>query len=369
MATRKTTKGCSKKRPDYVKFAFIVVLCFLSGAFSYGVLDLIFSKKQNFAEISIPQENTQNSPKMQIKNEKVAQNSQKPKQDNKTKNNKNEPKADKNLTAHKKDKNLTLPNSDANSTIFVINRLNLNEDTNTTKSENLKIENKKLSVKKAIDGAKPKLAIIMDDISEAGQVAKIKQLPVAVTPSIFPPSAKNPHTPNLSKGFKAFSIHFPLEALKYSDNLKTLKTNSSYEEIEHAVAKLRSDFPNAKFINNHTGSKFTGDENAMKLLIRALYKYDFYFIDSRTIGKTAVGGAVRKFNMRYAYRDIFLDNIDSVAEVRTKLKEAVQVAKKKGYAIAIGHPKKATFQALANSSDILGEVEVVYLDEIYGYYK
>ena len=45
MATKKTTKGRSKKRPDYAKFAFIVVLCFLSGAFSYGVLDLIFSQK------------------------------------------------------------------------------------------------------------------------------------------------------------------------------------------------------------------------------------------------------------------------------------------------------------------------------------
>ena len=367
MATKKTTKGRSKKRPNYAKFAFIVVLCFLSGAFSYGVLDLIFSKKQNLAEVSIPQEKVQNLSKTQIKNEKLSQNSQKPKQDNKPKNNKNEPKADKNLTTHKNDKNLTLAKTDVNSTFFVINKLNL--DKNETKSENLKVENKKLSIKKPFDGKKPKLAIIMDDISEAGQVAKIKKLPVAVTPSIFPPSAKKPHTPNLSKGFKAFSIHLPLEALKYSDNLKTLKTNASYDEIEQAVVKLRKDFPNAKFINNHTGSKFTGDANAMNLLIRALYKYDFYFIDSRTIGKTAVGGAVRKFNMRYAYRDIFLDNIDSVAEVRIKLKEAVQIAKKKGYAIAIGHPKNATFGALANSGDILDEVEVVYLDEIYGYYK
>ena len=42
MAKKKTTKGRKKSRPDYAKIAFIVVLCFLSGAFSYGVLDLIF---------------------------------------------------------------------------------------------------------------------------------------------------------------------------------------------------------------------------------------------------------------------------------------------------------------------------------------
>lgn len=350
MATKKTTKGRSKKRPDYAKFAFIVVLCFLSGAFSYGVLDLIFSKKQNFAEVSIPQEKVQNLPNSQNKNEKTKQISQKPKQ--------NDTKSEANLTF------LTsnipnLQNRPLNSENHALNLEPKQEE----------ISNTTLPIKPPFDGKKPKLAIIMDDISEVGQIAKIKKLPVAVTPSIFPPSAKNPHTPNLSKGFKSFSIHLPLEALNYTDNLKTIKTNASYEEIEQAVAKLRKDFPNAKFINNHTGSKFTGDENAMNLLIRALFRYDFYFVDSRTIGKTAVGGAVRKFNMRYAYRDIFLDNIDSIAEVRTKLKEAVQIAKKKGYAIAIGHPKNATFGALANSGDILDEVEVVYLDEIYEYYK
>ncbi|MBR7047378.1 MAG: divergent polysaccharide deacetylase family protein [Campylobacter sp.] len=343
MATKKTTKGRSKKRPDYAKFAFIVVLCFLSGAFSYGVLDLIFSKKQNLAEVSIPQEKVQNLPNSQSKNEKTKQISQKPKQ-NDIKN-------------------------EANLTFLTSNIPNLENHALNLEPKQEEILNTTLPIKPPFDGKKPKLAIIMDDISEAGQVAKIKKLPVAVTPSIFPPNAKNPHTPNLSKGFKSFSIHLPLEALNYTDNLKTIKTNASYEEIEQAVVKLRKDFPNAKFINNHTGSKFTGDANAMNLLIRALFRYDFYFVDSRTIGKTAVGGAVRKFNMRYAYRDIFLDNIDSVAEVRIKLKEAVQIAKKKGYAIAIGHPKNATFGALANSGDILDEVEVVYLDEIYEYYK
>ena len=280
---------------------------------------------------------------MQNKNEKTKQISQKPKQ-NDIKN-------------------------EANLTFLTSNIPNLENQALNLEPKQEEISNTTLPIKPPFDGTKPKLAIIMDDIIEAGQIAKIKKLPIAVTPSIFPPNAKNQNTPSLSNGFKSFSIHLPLEALNYTDELKTIKTDATYEEIERSVAKLRNDFPNAKFINNHTGSKFTGDENAMNLLIRALYKYDFYFIDSRTIGKTAASKAVRKFNMRYAYRDIFLDNIDSVTEVRIKLKEAVQVAKKKGYAIAIGHPKKATFQALANSSDILGEVEVVYLDEIYGYYK
>ena len=345
MAKKKTTRGRKTASSNYAKIAFIVVLCFLSGAFTYGVLDLIFSKKQNFAEISLPapkkeNEKVQNSPNLKPQNPPQQQVvvEEKPKQENKS------------------EENLT----------FISLPQNLQDNNQSVEAA---IKNEELIVKKPFDGKKPKLAIIMDDISEAGQVAKIKKLPVSVTPSIFPPSAKMPNTPNLAKGFRSFLIHLPLEALNYADNLKTIKTNASYEEIEQAVAKLRKDFPNAKFINNHTGSKFTGDKNAVNSLLRALYMYDFSFVDSRTIGKTAVGEVIKNYRMRYAYRDIFLDNIDSVAEVRAKLQEAVQIAKKKGYAIAIGHPKNATFSALANSSDILSQVEVVYFDEIYGYYK
>jgi polysaccharide deacetylase 2 family uncharacterized protein YibQ len=37
------------------------------------------------------------------------------------------------------------------------------------------------------------------------------------------------------------------------------------------------------------------------------------------------------------------------------LKKAVDIAKRKGYAIAIGHPHSSTMQALATAKDILRE--------------
>ena len=78
---------------------------------------------------------------------------------------------------------------------------------------------------------------------------------------------------------------------------------------------------------------------------------------------------LKSYGMRYAHRDVFIDNTDNVASVRKMLQEAVQVAQKRGFAIAIGHPRKSTFSALANSADILKPVDVIYLDEIYEYYK
>lgn len=61
----------------------------------------------------------------------------------------------------------------------------------------------------------------------------------------------------------------------------TLKVDDSYEKIDKRVAFIRRDFKDAKFINNHTGSNFTSDKEAMRKLLVALDKYGFIFIDSK----------------------------------------------------------------------------------------
>ena len=43
----------------------------------------------------------------------------------------------------------------------------------------------------------------------------------------------------------------------------------------------------------------------------------------------------------------------------------MNLAKKKGYAVAIGHPHKVTMSALRSADNILEDVELVYIDEIY----
>ena len=202
-------------------------------------------------------------------------------------------------------------------------------------------------------GSRAKLAIIIDDVGTGEQAQKLIALPVRVTPSIFPPEYQRKDTRSLARGFEHYAIHLPMEA-------SSAKNNS---------ATLRADFPNAKFINNHTGSKFTADERAMQNLLRAMNEHGFLFIDSRTNPATKAKAAMNGLGMRYVHRDVFLDNQNSVAAVRKKLREAVALAKKQGYAIAIGHPKSSTLRALANSADILGEVDLVYLDEIYEYYE
>ena len=390
-------RGRRKKRPiNYATIAFVVILCFLSGAVTYAVLDLVFSsnkaalqqssrkqapespsdsrgKKPRLSvaekealiqkELDKIAEQNVTAPKMSIepaRQNSAGQNSANGNFQNSVNSIASSNSAAVNSAGDGSDVNFTAVNSAPENSI--------NSTAQSHASGNLDDLSK--SPRKALPaGSRAKLAIIIDDVGTDEQAQKIAALPVRVTPSIFPPEYQRKDTRSLARGFEHYAIHLPMEASSAKNNSATLRASDNYEKLHGVIAKLRADFPNAKFINNHTGSKFTADERAMQNLLRAMNEHGFLFIDSRTSPATKAKAAMNGLGMRYVHRDVFLDNQNSVAAVRKKLREAVSLAKKQGYAIAIGHPKSSTLRALANSADILGEVDLVYVDEIYEYYE
>ena len=395
-------RGRRKKRPiNYATIAFVVILCFLSGAVTYAVLDLVFSGNKAALQQSSrkqasesPSDSRGKKPRLsaaqkealiQKELDKIAeQNVTTPKMSI-------EPARQNSVGQNLARQNSTngdlqnSANSIASSNSAVANSADDGSDVNFT-AANSALENSTNSTaqshasgsaddlskspRKALPaGSRAKLAIIIDDVGTGEQAQKIAALPVRVTPSIFPPEYQRKDTRSLARGFEHYAIHLPMEASSAKNNSATLRASDNYEKLNGVIAKLRADFPNAKFINNHTGSKFTADERAMQNLLRAMNEHGFLFIDSRTSPATKAKAAMNGLGMRYVHRDVFLDNQNSVAAVRKKLREAVTLAKKQGYAIAIGHPKSSTLRALANSADILDEVNLVYLDEIYEYYE
>ncbi len=213
---------------------------------------------------------------------------------------------------------------------------------------------------------KPKLCIIIDDMATREQVKALKATGLKLTPSFFPPDSTHPKTPILAREFEFFMVHLPLSAQHYaSEELQTLYISDTYEYILAEIARIKRSFSGLKFINNHTGSLFTSDTQAMRRLFRALQKHELVFVDSVTTSATKGAFVAKEFNQKPIKRDIFLDNDDKTPAIKDKIKEAVQIAHKNGFAIAIAHPKKNTFKALTQSKDLLQSVELVYLDELY----
>ena len=211
-----------------------------------------------------------------------------------------------------------------------------------------------------------KLVLIIDDVATFEHAGMIKSLGLKITPSIFPATKTHPDTPNIARTFEFYMIHLPMQAKHFdSPEIGTLTINESFESMHEKIKKIRKDFPRAKYTNNHTGSRFTSDYDAMDKAYRALIEQGFIFVDSKTIAQTAVARAAKKYNQPYISRDIFLDDDPSASAVRRELVAAVNLAKKRGYAIAIGHPKKNTIAVIkASKNNILKDVEVVYLKDI-----
>jgi len=228
------------------------------------------------------------------------------------------------------------------------------------------IEPKKSNSTIFIKSKKPLLAIIIDDVSFASEVKKIKALPFKVTPSFFPPTKRHPDTPKLAREFDFYMVHLPLEALHYPHpEPKTLLTTDTQETITNRIKNVRAWFPRDKFLNNHTGSKFTSDYNSMVKLFNALQKYHIVFIDSRTSAATVAKKVAKQFHEKLLSRDIFLDNKANISYIQNQLKKAVKKAKTKGFAIAIGHPHPKTLQALKISKNLFKDVKLVYISTIY----
>ena len=212
---------------------------------------------------------------------------------------------------------------------------------------------------------KPKLVIIIDDVSFKYETKLIKQIPFHITPSFFPITKRHPFTPVYAKTFPDYMVHVPMQAIDYPHpEPHTLKVTDSYNTIKKRIDLIKKEFPRAKFINNHTGSRFTSNLQSMNKLFIALKKDHLGFLDSRTTPLTKSSIVDKIYHIPMYSRNIFLDDEDNPQYIRNQLKKAVRIAKKKGYAIAIGHPRKTTLITLRNSADILKNVKVVYIDEL-----
>ena len=213
---------------------------------------------------------------------------------------------------------------------------------------------------------KPKLVIIIDDVVSKSQKDKILNIEYPITMAFLPPNSGHKESAIIAQNLPFHMIHFPMQASKNFKNIEvnTLNISDSYETIEARVKQLRVLYPNATYTNNHTGSVFTENYEAMDKLFRALKKYNFIFVDSKTTPNSVAKELSIKYQMPYIVRDTFLDNDRSFTAIQNQLKDAIRVAKKQGFAIAIGHPYEVTFKVLKESKHLLNDVEPIFLNKL-----
>jgi polysaccharide deacetylase 2 family uncharacterized protein YibQ len=195
----------------------------------------------------------------------------------------------------------------------------------------------------------PKVAVVIDDLGPNKKAAEnIFHINVPLTLSVIPHErytewiAEQGH----SLGYDVIA-HVPMEAQKPhrlgKGGLYTWMTEGEIRET------LEADFdsvPYIKGISNHMGSAFTEDERTMDILISVLKEHRFFFLDSLTTPKSAGARLARQQGVKALKRDIFLDNQDNPDYIEAQWERLINIARKRGYAIALAHPRKNTLKFL-----------------------
>jgi polysaccharide deacetylase 2 family uncharacterized protein YibQ len=94
------------------------------------------------------------------------------------------------------------------------------------------------------------------------------------------------------------------------------------------------------------GSRFTANLEGIRLVMEELKKRDLMFLDSITSVRSVAQRAAREAGVPFIGRNIFIDHLDETPEIIKRLAEVERLARKSGYAVAIGHPREKTLRVI-----------------------
>lgn len=218
---------------------------------------------------------------------------------------------------------------------------------------------------------RPKLVIILDDIghsAEAGQRAL--DLPGAITYAILP---YTPHAHWLAeeahRRHKDVMLHAPmsnLAGMALGPGGMTLAMNE--ETLRQTLRDAIAAIPHVRGVNNHTGSELTTHRQPMEWVMKELQALDLFFVDSLTHSASVAGDVAREYNIPTLTRHVFLDNVAEVDAIARQFHYALDIARRDGLAVAIGHPYAATLTYLEHILPTLHDegIELVGATQLLG---
>ncbi len=217
----------------------------------------------------------------------------------------------------------------------------------------------------------PLLAIVIDDLGRSVEEARaFLDLDVKVIPSVLPHLPKSREVALLARDRgREYLLHLPMEPQGYPEvdpGEGAILVAMGRDEVRRLVRQGLADVPGAAGINNHMGSRLTEVEASLRWVMEELRGQNLYFLDSLTSARSVAAEAAHAAGLRWARRDVFLDNVQEDSAIAAQLEKALNLAKRSGRAVAIGHPHAATLRVLkAWSARLHGSgVRVVALSEI-----
>jgi len=198
----------------------------------------------------------------------------------------------------------------------------------------------------------PQIALVIDDLGlDPGRSKRAMDLPIPLTLAFLPFAAELKQQTEYGREQPQrheLLVHIPMEpvAKTTEPGPNALLTSSSRKEVLRNLDINLRQFCGYVGISNHMGSKFTADAKKMLWVMEELKSRGLFFLDSRTTAHSAAKMAAELATVPFIERDVFLDHRDEESAIREQLEKTLKMAQKKGLAVAVGHPREATLNAL-----------------------
>ena len=200
-------------------------------------------------------------------------------------------------------------------------------------------------------GGRPMIAVIIDDMGlDKKRSERVLQLPGPLTISFMSyAEALDRQTEEARAHGHELMMHVPMEPMGegIDPGPGALLNNLPPDELRQRVVDDLDKFKGYVGINNHMGSKFTAYAPGMQVVMEELRRRGLLFIDSMTTDHSVGQELAHRAGVPTAGRNVFLDNAADAAAVQAQLALTEDMARKKGNAIAIGHPRDVTIAVLA----------------------
>jgi len=168
---------------------------------------------------------------------------------------------------------------------------------------------------------------------------------------------------------KEIILHLPLQPRGHQHDPGPGAILASMGEVQVRNA-VRSSLDSVYFatgLNNHMGSLVSADTKRMQWIMTELRSLgNFFFLDSRTTGASVGYELAHRYGIPATRRDVFLDADRGEANVQRQFEKLLSLARRRGSAVAIGHPYPETIRVLERELALLdsADIQVVSLSEL-----
>lgn len=217
----------------------------------------------------------------------------------------------------------------------------------------------------------PVVAIIIDDLGHALDPGlQVAALPGPVACSVLP------HTPSgrllaerCHASGKEVMLHLPMQPIDPAEQpgVGALEIRQARGELLQRLEAAMAAVPHASGVNNHMGSLLTRHLAQMQWVMESLgAKRNLFFVDSVTTSASVAWRVAVSNGLRTVRRDVFLDISSRPEDIREALTRLKNEARRRGFALAIGHPYPETLAALRTELPRLRQegIMLVSVDEL-----